>query len=103
VRVFLANGCGVDRLAASLCDELRAAGFDVCGVDNADRSDYSETLVVDRCGARRGADAVCAFFRERFGVGRVLRQARRAPLADVLVILGRDLADRHKPGGTQER
>jgi hypothetical protein len=103
VRVFLANGCGVNRLAASLCQQLRAAGFDVCGVGNADRSNYSETLVVDRCGTLSEADAVCAFFRERFGVGRVLRQARRAPVADVLVVLGHDLADCQRPGESSER
>lgn len=94
IRVYLANGCGADRLAASLRPILQAAGFDVCGVDNADRCDYSETLIVDRCGERRKADEICRFFQKRWGVGRVLLQARRSRETDVLIVLGRDLAER---------
>lgn len=92
VRVHLANGCGVDRLAAGMRDRFRQAGFDVCGVDNADRSDYIETLVIDRCGDRIKAQAVCTFLRERWGVGRLILQVRSAPMTDVLVVLGPDLA-----------
>jgi hypothetical protein len=91
-RVILANGCGVDRLAARVTPLVRAGGFDVCGVSDADARDYAETLIVDRCGDGRKAAEVCAFFRARWGVGRLLRQARAAPEADVLVVLGVDLA-----------
>lgn len=92
-RVFLANGCAVDRLAATLRPILREAGFDVCGVDNADCKDYYETLVIDRGGHPGEAEAVAALLRERWQVGRVLRQVRHSPEADVLVVLGRDLAE----------
>lgn len=100
-RIFLANGCDVDRLAATVRPILREAGFDVCGVDNADRFNYFETLIVDR-GSRPGeAEAVCALLRERWQVGRVLLQVRRSPEADVLVILGRDLAEVLMPDKAQ--
>ena len=95
IRVYLANGCGVDRLAATLRGRLMPlARIDVCGVSNADRSDYRETLIVDRCGDPAMAADVCRIFRERWGVGRVLLQARDAPATDVLVVLGQDLATR---------
>ncbi|MBD3235561.1 MAG: hypothetical protein GF330_02525 [Candidatus Eisenbacteria bacterium] len=97
VRVHLANGCGVNRLAARMRERFRAAGFDVCGVDNADRNDYGETLVVDRCGDAQRADAVRAFLQEGWHVGRLVRQVRRAPMSDVLVVLGRDLAASLEP------
>ncbi len=99
IRVYVTNGCGVNRLASSLRPRLQEAGFDVCGVENADRSDYSETLIVDRCGDLGKAEAVCAFFQEQWGVGRVLLQARSSSETEVLVILGRDLGEqRLRPG-----
>jgi hypothetical protein len=95
IRVYLANGCGVDRLAATLRDRLvPLARIDVCGVSDADRTDYRETLIVDRCGDPAMAAEVCRIFQERWGVGRVLQQVRDAPATDVLVVLGQDLATR---------
>jgi hypothetical protein len=90
-RVILANGCGVDRLAAQLTPLVRAGGFDVCGVSDGDARNYTETLVIDRSGDRSKAQGVCAYFRERWGVGRVLLQERVPHEADVLVVLGSDL------------
>ncbi len=95
IRVYLANGCGVDRLAATLRVRLAPlARIDVCGVSDADRSDYRETLIVDRCGDPAMAAEVCRIFQEQWRVGRVLLQARDAPATDVLVVLGQDLATR---------
>ncbi len=94
VRVHLANGCGVNRLAASLTDPVREGGFDVCGTSNADRTDYTETLIIDRSGDRQRAEAVCDFFQRRWGVGRVLLQTRSATETEVLVVLGHDLGAR---------
>jgi hypothetical protein len=93
IRVHLANGSGVPRLAASLREPMRAAGFDVCGAANADRSDYAETVVIDRTGDRGKADAVCRFLRANWGAGRVVLQARNSLESDVLVVLGRDLGE----------
>lgn len=92
IRVHLANGSGVAKLAAGLRVPLRRAGFDVCGTANADCSDYDETIVIDRCGERWKAEAVCRYLRAQWGAGRVVLQARTSLESDVLVILGRDLA-----------
>ncbi|MCK4305433.1 MAG: LytR C-terminal domain-containing protein [Candidatus Eisenbacteria sp.] len=103
IRVHLANGCGVNRLAASMRAPLQRAGFDVCGLGDADRFDYCETLIVDRAGGGEEARAVCAYFQERWHVGRVLLQARLTPEADVLIVLGRDLADLVESGNSPSR
>lgn len=97
IRVHLANGSGVARLAANLRTPLRRAGFDVCGTANADGSDYAETIVIDRCGERWKAEAVCQYLRSQWGAGRVVLQARTSLESDVLVILGRDLAEAWTP------
>jgi hypothetical protein len=91
IRVILSNGCGVSGLAARMREELRAAGFDVCGIGTADRDDYEQTVVIDRCGDRAKADAVRDSLQARYGVGRVVLQPRNSPETDVLVILGHDL------------
>ncbi len=93
IRVVLANGSGVAKLAAMLRAPFRAAGFDVCGAINADCSDYAETVVVDRCGDRAKAEAVCAFLRARWGTGRIVLQSRNSLESDVLIILGRDMSE----------
>jgi hypothetical protein len=93
IRVVLANGSGTAKLAASLRGPFRSAGFDICGAINADCSDYPETIVVDRCGDRAKAEAVCAFLRARWGTGRIVFQTRNSLESDVLVVLGRDMSD----------
>jgi len=91
VRVHIANGCGVNRLAARMRSELQENGFDVCGISNAGCTDYAETVVIDRCGERWKAEAVCRHLQSNFGVGRIVLQQRPTPEADVLVVLGLDL------------
>ncbi len=46
VRVQVLNGSGVSGAASALADRLRAVGFQVVGVGNADRSDYATTTVL---------------------------------------------------------
>ncbi len=92
IRVHLANGSGVNRLAAILREPFRVAGFDVCGTSNADCADYAETVVVDRCGQTWKAKAVAEFVRARWGRVRVVHQVRGATETDILVILGQDVA-----------
>lgn len=92
VKVYVANGCGVNRFAARFMEDLREADFDVWGVTDADRSDYALTLIIDRAGKSDRAQEVCSYFQARWGVGRVLMQERSGSETDVLVVLGRDLA-----------
>ncbi len=93
VRVEVLNGTRVPRAGLALAERLRDAGFDVVDIRNADRSDYAKTLVLDRVGQKRWADAVA----RRLGAGEPVQQRNDDLLLEVTVILGEDLAG--KPGG----
>jgi len=88
VRVEVLNGSGVPRAALVMAERLRDAGFDVVDIRNADRSDYERTMVLDRVGEERWANAVA----DRLGVEEPVRQRNEDLLLEVTVILGRDLA-----------
>lgn len=47
VRVEVLNGTSVARLASRTADKYRRAGFEVVNIDNADRSDYDKTVVMN--------------------------------------------------------
>lgn len=47
VRVEVLNGTGQPRIAARTRDVLTAKGWQVVSIDNADRSDYQHTLIID--------------------------------------------------------
>ncbi len=88
VRVEVLNGTRVPRAGLALAEKLRDAGFDVVDIRNADRSDYARTLVLDRVGEKRWADAVA----RRLGAGDPVQQRNGDLLLEVTVILGEDLA-----------
>ena len=91
IRVEVLNGSNVSRAGIRLAEKLRDAGFDVVDVRNAERSDYEETLVLDRVGEKRWADAVA----KRLGAAEPRRQRNDDLLLEVTVILGTDLADKY--------
>ena len=91
IRVEVLNGSSVSRAGIRLAEKLRDAGFDVVDVRNAERSDYEATLVLDRVGEKRWADAVA----KRLGAGQPRRQRNDDLLLEVTVILGTDLADKY--------
>ncbi|MEZ5065596.1 MAG: LytR C-terminal domain-containing protein [bacterium] len=93
-RVEVLNGSGVRRAGQGLAEALRARGFDVVDIRNADRMDYAETLVLDRVGEPKYADAVA----RELGVQSSYRQRNEDLLLEVTVILGRDLASRYGEG-----
>jgi hypothetical protein len=88
VRVEVLNGSGVFRAGQRAAEELREGGFDVVDIRNADRSDYQETLVLDRVGVPRHARAVA----RKLGVKSTTQQKNDELLLEVTVILGRDVA-----------
>lgn len=93
ITVVVLNGCGETGLAGRVRDlMLRDRRFDVVDVDDADDFDYEETLVVDVDGRADPAQEVAAFLKERLNVGRVVRHGMARPPAQVMVILGADLA-----------
>jgi LCP family protein required for cell wall assembly len=44
------NGAGIPGLGAQMAALLKEQGFDVVTIDNADRSDYAETVIIDYAG-----------------------------------------------------
>lgn len=93
IRVEVLNGSGVVKAGLGLAEALRDQGFDVVSIGNADRSDYEETLVLDRVGRLDYAAAVA----EELDVEPAFLQKNRDLLLEVTVILGRDRAGRYLP------
>lgn len=46
-KIEVLNGAGVPGLAAQMAALLKEQGFEVVAIENADRSDYAETLIID--------------------------------------------------------
>ncbi len=91
IRVEVLNGSGVAKAGWGLAESLRERGFDVVSIGNADRSDYQETLVLDRVGNPDYAVAVA----KELDTEPAFRQRNEDLLLEVTVILGRDQADRY--------
>jgi hypothetical protein len=87
------NGCGRDGLAGKAAGWLRRQGFDVFETANADRSDYKETLLVQRSQRTEAAKKVAGRIQEKLGVGFLIDQRAEIPEADLLLILGEDFPD----------
>jgi hypothetical protein len=86
IRIELLNGSGRSGLAGELAAYLRDGGFDVLVVSNADRSDYRNTLVVNRGEWPEQGNIVADYL----GTRHVIQQARAQEMIDVTVIVGRD-------------
>jgi hypothetical protein len=89
----LLNGCGRAGLADRMQSPLRRAGFDVLDTDNADRFDYDRTVVRDRSGKAGAAEKLRDWLRAEYGVGEIRQDGVPVPEADLILVLGRDLAD----------
>lgn len=91
IRVQVLNGSGEAGIGSRVATYLRAGGFHVVEVRNADRGDYFATMVV----ARR-PDPVSARVVARYlGGPPVIRQAWNSDVADVTVVLGSDRSRLH--------
>lgn len=91
IRVQVWNGSGEGGIGARVASSLRAGGFHVTEVRNADRSDYFATLVVARRDDAVAARAVAHYL----GDLPVVRQAWNEDLADVTVVIGSDRSRLH--------
>ncbi len=49
-KIEVLNGAGVPGLAAQMAALLKEQGFEVVAIENADRGDYAETLIIDYAG-----------------------------------------------------
>jgi polyisoprenyl-teichoic acid--peptidoglycan teichoic acid transferase len=88
--VEVLNGSGRSGIAATYADKLTAAGYSVVNTGNADRTDYSATIItiyVDNSAVRKEAEDIKALL----GAGDI--KAAAAPRTDIEVgiILGKDL------------
>lgn len=86
IRIELLNGSGRAGLAGAMASYLRDGGFDVLEVSNADRSDYRNTLVVNRKDAADPGKVVA----EYLGTRHLVQQSSSQEMIDVTVIVGRD-------------
>jgi hypothetical protein len=91
IRVQVWNGSGEGGVGARVASYLRAGGFHVVEVRNADRSDYFSSLVVARRPDLEAARTVARYL----GDPPVIRQAWTSDAADVTVVLGSDRSRLH--------
>lgn len=87
--VELLNGCGVKGVANTFSELLKREGFDVVNVENAERFDYENTIVIDRRAvSRENANLVA----RTLGVDKdkVLPMPNADAQLDVTVIIGAD-------------
>lgn len=99
----LLNGCNRAGLASRMQSPLRRAGFDVLDTDNAERSDYDSTVVRDRSGKAGAAEKLRDWLQAEHGVGVIQRDNVPVPEADLILVLGRDLADSLAKGENRAR
>ncbi len=93
VRVEILNGTRVNGLASRTAQIFRSYGFRVSSVSNAERSDYAQTVVLDRRGnaeaARQAAELIrCSRIHSRI-------DGNRDETVDVTIILGKDFDGRY--------
>jgi len=97
--VLVLNGCGEEGIGLRAAKLLRAHGYDVVDFRNAGRSDYPESIVMDRAGDTGVALDVARLV----GTGNVIQQIPDTPLVDVVLIVGADharyLGSEDDPGG----
>ena len=87
VTVTVRNGSGVSGLAAQAASILKAGGYRVRGVGNADQFVYGETLVVYKSNARAAAEAIA----KSLPIGRAVpSRGMYAFDTQVLVVIGKD-------------
>jgi len=97
-QIEVLNGTGEARIATEIAGELRRCGIDVLIVDNAERSDFKESVLVDRVGNARLMRRLGKLLRCRI----ILEQIRPAPLVEATYIVGYDRVDsspRGRPRG----
>ncbi|MBQ7569145.1 LCP family protein [bacterium] len=91
VQVEVLNGCGDEKLADAVAEELREKGFQVTQAD-ADRQDYQVTRVMDRLGSVAMRTSIESTVRGCQYETYEISAERRG--ADITVIVGQDQASR---------
>jgi len=100
--VVIKNGCGEQGLAEEMTQILRRSGFDVVDYGNAGRYDHETTLVIDRSGQAEMVSRLQLWLGREYGVGTLKRDVAPVPGADMVLGIGRDLADTLQARETRE-
>ncbi|NNE70776.1 MAG: LytR C-terminal domain-containing protein [Rhodothermales bacterium] len=90
IQVDVRNGCGVTGLAARMTDYLRDRGFDVVEQGDHDSFDVSQTLILDRVGNPRAAEALARAV--GLEADRVQEEIRTDYFLDATIVIGADYA-----------
>jgi hypothetical protein len=85
-QIEVLNGTRETGIAMDVAKDLRLRGIDVLVVDNAERLDFRESVLVDRTGNPR----LMRRLSKALGCRTVLEQVRPAPLVDATYIVGYD-------------
>jgi hypothetical protein len=85
-QIEVLNGTRETGIAMDVAKELRRRGIDVLIVDNAERLDFGESILVDR----RGNPRLMRRLAKTIGCRMILEQVHPAPLVDATYIVGYD-------------
>ncbi len=87
-QIEVLNGTREAGIAMEVAKELRRRGVDVLIVENAERSDFRESVLVDRTGNPRLMRRIA----KSVGCREIVEQVRERPLVDATFIIGADRA-----------
>lgn len=93
-QIEVLNGTRAPGIAMEVAKELRRRGVDVLVVDNAERFDFRESILVDRTGNERLARRIARVV----GCREVVSQVRERPLVEATYIVGADRLARKGAG-----
>lgn len=93
-QIEVLNGTGEPRIGMAVATELRRRGIDVLAVDNAERNDFKESILVDRRGDPRLMKTLARMLHCRM----VVEQIRDHPFVDATYVIGADRTGRRSRG-----
>ena len=92
IRLEILNGCGINGLAGKTTDFFRSKQIDVIKSDNADRYDYSKTIIIGRNENIKSLKAVAACLKIATNdTSRIKINPDESLGVDVTIILGKDI------------
>lgn len=92
IKLEILNGTAIDGEAARLADQLRRDGFTVVRVANADRKNYTQTVVIDHRGDGDSVDRLGRSIRALVAKPGFKRAIDARSQADFTIIVGTDYA-----------
>jgi hypothetical protein len=95
-QIEVLNGTREPGVAMDVAKELRHRGIDVLIVDNAERLDFRESMLLDR----KGNPRLMRKLAKTIGCRTILEQIRPAPLVDATYIVGYDRVRKQVAGGS---